>query len=260
MRWESVFDGRVSIVTAAAAGIGEAAARRLASGGARVALADIDEAGVQRVAAELTNEGLDALAIPTDATRGSDVDAMVERVVSHFGQLDILVNGVGGWSTQVGNVPHATVQETSEEEWSQGLALNLTSAFLCSKAAIPHLIARGGGRIVNVGSLTGRAQLHLTSPFYACAKAGLHALTRYLAKELGRHKITVNAVAPGPVWSPRTSPFFTGDLAEKMIAETPLGRIGDPEDVADVIAFLASDAARHVTGATLDVNGGYLML
>jgi 3-oxoacyl-[acyl-carrier protein] reductase len=255
MRWEGVFDGRVAIVTAAAAGIGEAAARRLASGGAKVALADIDEGGLQRVAAELANDGLDALAIPTDATRGSDVDAMVERVISRFGQLDILVNGVGGWV-----VRHATVQETSEQEWNQGLALNLTSAFLCSKAAIPHLIARGGGRIVNVGSLTGRAQLHLTSPFYACAKAALHALTRYLAKELGPHKITVNAVAPGPVWSPRTSPFFVGELAEKMIAETPLGRIGDPEDVANVIAFLASDAARHVTGATLDVNGGYLML
>src|SRR5207248_11303979 len=125
-------------------GIGEAAARRLASGGAKVALADIDEAGLRRVGADLANEGSEALALATDATRGSEVDAMVERAVSRFGQLDILVNGVGGWV-----IRHATVQETSEEEWNQGLALNLTSAFLCSKAAIPHLIARGGGRIVN---------------------------------------------------------------------------------------------------------------
>lgn len=247
--------GRVAIVTAAGAGIGQATARRLARDGARVVLADLDEPAVEHLAAELAQQGREALALRVDATKGAEVTAMVERAVVHFGGLDILVNGVGGWITR-----HPTVQETPEEEWTAGLALNVTSAFLCSKAAIPHLVARGGGRIVMVGSLTARAQLHLTAPFYACGKAALHALMRHLAKELGPHQVTVNAVAPGPIWAPRTTPFFSGGLAEAMVEATPLGRIGDPEDVADVIAFLASDAARYMTGATLDVNGGYLLV
>jgi NAD(P)-dependent dehydrogenase (short-subunit alcohol dehydrogenase family) len=257
MRWEGAFESKVAIITAAAVGIGQAAAQRLAQGGAKVALADIDEVGVRRAAEQIGQQGTEALAIQCDATDEGQVGAMFEQVVARFGGLDILVNSVGGWT---GGQPPRTVQETSLEQWNQGVSLNLTSNFLCSKAAIPHLIARGGGRIVNVGSLTARAQLHLTSPFYATSKAAVHGLTRYLAKELGPHNITVNVVAPGPIWSPRTTPFFGGSLGEKMVSETPLGRIGDPDDVADVIAFLASDSARHITGATLDVNGGYLIV
>lgn len=257
MKTDRPFRGRVALVTAAGAGIGEATARRLARDGARVALADLNEASVQAIAAELAEQGAEALPIRVDGTSGAEVEALVEQVIAGFGQLDILVNGVGGW---VGPTPRPSVQETSEEEWTHGLAVQVTSAFLASKAAIPHLIARGGGRIVNVGSLTARAQLHLTAPFYACGKAALHALTRYLAKELGPHRITVNVVAPGPVYAPRTRPFFTGELEQRILDATPLGRIAEPADVAEVIAFLASDAARHITGATIDVNGGYLML
>ena len=256
MGQETSFQGRVAIVTAAAAGIGLATARRLAGGGAQVVLADVDQAGLERAAGELAELTTDVLTVRTNGTRGAEAEAMVKQAVARFGQLNILVNVVGGWTDQ----PRPTVQETTEEAWTQGLALNVTSTFLCSKAAIPHLIQQGGGRIVNVGSLVARGQLHLTAPFYAAGKAAVHALTRYLAKELGPHNITVNVVAPGPIWAPRTRPFFSGPLLEKMLVETPLGRIGEPEDVAEVITFLASDAARHITGATIDINGGYLLV
>lgn len=248
------FEGRVALITAAGAGIGEACARRLAALGARLALADVDGPGCQRLADELSSSGCEALPLEVDGTSGPAVAAMVERVASRFGQLDILINGVGGWSRQ------RTVQTTSEKEWTTGLALNVTSAFLCSKAAIPSLIEAGQGRIVNLASEVARAQVHFTTPDYVAGKAALIALTRYLAKELGPHGITVNAVAPGPTWSPRTRQAWTSELVGQIERDTVLGRIADPADIAAVIVFLASDEARHLTGATIDVNGGHILV
>jgi 3-oxoacyl-[acyl-carrier protein] reductase len=248
------FQDRVALITAAAVGIGEATARRLAAGGARLALADLDGPGVERLAAELSGAGHDVLALQVDGTRGDDVARMMDRAAERFGRLDILVNGVGGWFRQ------RTVQTTSEDEWTAGLALNVTSAFLCSKAAIPHLVAASRGRIINLSSEVARTQVHFTTPDYAAGKAALIALTRYLAKELGPHGVTVNAVAPGPTWSPRTRQAWDDALAQQIVRDTVLGRIAEPEDVAAVIAFLASDDARHITGATLDVNGGHILV
>ena len=248
------FRDRAVLITAAGVGIGEAAARRFAAGGARLALVDRDESAVRRVADELSRAGCRAIPIVVDATRGPDVERMMDTVVGELGRLDVLVNGVGGWFKQ------RTVQTTSEEEWTAGLTLNVTSAFLCSKAAIPHLIAAGGGRIVNLSSEVARVQVHFTTPDYVAGKAALIALTRYLAKELGPHGVTVNAVAPGPTWSPRTRQAWDDTLAEQITRDTVLGRIADPDDIAAVIAFLASDEARHITGATIDVNGGHILV
>ena len=248
------FRDRAVLITAAGVGIGEAAARRFAAGGARLALADRDESAVHRLADELSEAGARAIPNVVDATRGPDVERMMDAIVGELGRLDVLVNGVGGWFKQ------RTVQTTSEEEWTAGLTLNVTSAFLCSKAAIPHLIAAGGGRIVNLSSEVARVQVHFTTPDYVAGKAALIALTRYLAKELGPHGVTVNAVAPGPTWSPRTRQAWDDTLAEQITRDTVLGRIADPDDIAAVIAFLASDEARHITGATIDVNGGHIFV
>ncbi|MBX5491332.1 MAG: SDR family oxidoreductase [Chloroflexi bacterium] len=246
--------GRVALITAAAAGIGAATARRLATGGAALALVDCDSAALDAIAAALMRQGAAVLALPGDATDGATVDALVARAVERFGRLDILVNGVGGWSCQ------RTVQQTTEAEWNQGLALNVTSAFLCARAAIPHLIASDAGRIVNISSQVARAQQHLTTPDYVAGKAALLALTRYLAKELGPHGVTVNAVAPGPTWSPRTRQAWSPELVAQIERETALGRIAEPDDIAAVIGFLCTPDARHITGATIDVNGGYTLV
>ena len=248
------FQDRAVLITAAGAGIGEAAARRFAAGGARLALADRDGPAVGRLADELSRAGCRAVPIDVDATRGPDVGRMIDAAVGELGRLDVLVNGVGGWLKQ------RTVQTTSEEEWTAGLTLNVTSAFLCSKAAIPHLIAAGGGRIINLSSEVARVQVHFTTPDYVAGKAALIALTRYLAKELGPHGVTVNAVAPGPTWSPRTRQAWNEALVAQIAGDSALGRIAEPEDIASVITFLASDDARHITGATIDVHGGHILI
>lgn len=254
MAADQPLEGRVALVTGAGSGIGEATARRLAENGACVALADINAEAVQQAAERIVASGREALAIQADVTNSADVTRMVEQAVGRFGRLDILVNVAGGFSSQ------RTVQTTSEEQWTKGLALNVTSTFLCSKAAIPHLIAAGKGRIVNIASEVARMQVHFTAPEYVAGKAGVIALTRYLAKELGPHGTTVNTVAPGPVWSTRTRAVWPPELQAKMVEDTPLRRIAEPEEIADVIVFLASDDARHVTGATVDVNGGHALV
>lgn len=245
------FGGRVALVTASAAGIGEATARLLAAGRARVALADRDPAGIERLAADLRGQGADVLPVQVDATRGDSVAAMLARVVGHFGRLDVVVNGVGGWTSM------RTVETTSEEEWTRGMALNVTSTFLVSKAAIPYLKQSGRGRIISIASEVARIQVYFTTPDYVAGKAAVIALGRYLAKELGPYQCTVNTVAPGPTWSPRTRLAWAEGQPEQIAQDSVLGRIADPEDIAAVIAFLASDEARHITGATLDVHGGH---
>ncbi|HEV7264779.1 MAG TPA: SDR family NAD(P)-dependent oxidoreductase [Falsiroseomonas sp.] len=240
-------EGRVALVTGAAGGIGSATALALARAGARLALADREAPG---------NAAQGALALAVDVTRAQQVQAMVARTVEAFGRLDILVNVAGVVSTG----PAATLPEA---EWDRVLDINLKGTFLCCQAAIPAMRANGYGRIVNIGSIIGKnggnarpwidpaEQLHSSNVAYGVSKAGVHALTFFLARELAADGITVNAVAPGPIASAMTTSF-----PASLQALIPVGRMGRAEEVAAAISFLAGPDAAFITGEVLDVNGG----
>jgi NAD(P)-dependent dehydrogenase (short-subunit alcohol dehydrogenase family) len=239
-------DGRVALVTGAAGGIGGAAAAALAEAGATLALAD-----VRKPAAP---EG--ALAMAVDVTRREEVLAMVARTVERFGRLDILVNVAGVVST-------GSAVTLAEAEWDRVLDINLKGTFLCCQAAIPAMCANRHGRIINIGSIVGKnggngrawldkAELDRAGNVaYGVSKAGVHALTFFLAREVAADGITVNAVAPGPVASDMTTNFPAA-----LRALIPVGRMGRAEEVAAAIAFLAGPSAGFITGEVLDVNGG----
>jgi 3-oxoacyl-[acyl-carrier protein] reductase len=245
--------GRVALVTGAAGGIGRAVALAFAQQGADLCLADIVAA--DEVAASV---GERAIVQRMDVTRRADIDAAVQAAHAAFGRLDILVNVAG----IVSFGPAATL---AEEEWDRVLAINLKGTFLCCQAVIPLMRAQGYGRIINMGSIIGKnggnarawidssEQLRSSNVAYGAAKAGAHALTFFLARELARDGITVNAIAPGPIASAMTT-----DFPAALKALIPMGRMGRPEDVAEAAVFLASEAAGFITGEILDVNGGML--
>jgi NAD(P)-dependent dehydrogenase (short-subunit alcohol dehydrogenase family) len=245
--------GQAAIVTGAGGGIGEAVARTLAAEGAAVAVVDLQEGLARRVAAAIGDAGGKALGLRADVTRAAEVDAMVGASLAALGQVDILVNNVGGYATM------RATWETEESEWDFILALNLKSVFLCSKAVIPHMLARKAGRIVNLSSIVGRTAPTLSAAHYSAAKAGVRGLTWHLARELAPHGITVNAVAPWLTLTERVKQLRRPEVDAALKAQTPLGRFAEPQEVADAVSFLASDEAAYVTGATLDVNGGMFM-
>jgi meso-butanediol dehydrogenase/(S,S)-butanediol dehydrogenase/diacetyl reductase len=259
--------GKVAIVTGAGHGIGRAIALRLAEEGATVIGADLEAAAVEQVIGEITAAGGKGLALQIDATDEKAVYAMVEQVLAQHGQLDILVNtvGGGGGSALVINLP--------AEAWEKTVAVNLRSTFLCSQAAAREMIKRKAGRIVNIASISGRVGESLVGA-YCAAKFGVIGLTQVMAKELGRYTITVNAVCPGYVWTPgwqHLAAWLKENFStmadkspeqifeERVKAETVLGRAQTPEDVASLVAYLASEEARNITGQAIHVDGGAVM-
>ena len=257
-------DGQVAIVTGAGRGIGRAIALRLAREGAAVALADLDEALAERVAAEVVAAGGQALAIRVDVTRRDEVDAMVERTVGRFGRLDILVNNAGIAAV-------APLLETDEATWDALMDVNAKGVLLCTQAAARRMIAQGGGgRIVNNASGAGKIAPGRDTPLgaYAASKHAVVALTKQFGLELASHGILVNCVCAGivdtPMWDlidrevGRRGGSPPGSVKERAVATIPLGRIEQPEDVANIVAFLVSADASYITAQALNVCGGIL--
>jgi 3-oxoacyl-[acyl-carrier protein] reductase len=245
------FSGQTAIVTGAARGFGRAITRRLARGGARVVVADINLPGAEETAALVTKDGGQALAVQADVASAASVESMVKAALSHFGnRVDILVNNAAIWTL----VP---TEELSEADWDRMVNVNMKGVFLCCRAIIPIMKRQQRGHIVNIASIAARNGGTFAGIHYVASKGGVLAMTKKLAKELGQYGIVVNGVNPG---SSHTEMMvgWPEEILQAIIQNTPLGRMAQPEDIADTVAFLASDAARFVHGETVEVNGGIL--
>jgi 3-oxoacyl-[acyl-carrier protein] reductase len=244
------FAGRVAIVTGASRGLGLAAAARLHERGASVAINVRDRDRAQAAAESLGDR---ALAVPGDVAAPGVPEEIVNRTLEHFGRVDIIVN----------NAAHARstrFPDLSAEEWRQALEVNMTAPFLMMKAALPIMKRQRYGRIVNISSTAGRQVSTLGGAHYTASKTGLLGLTRAAAKELGTFGITVNAVCPGMIDTELTRENATPELLDRLAAGYPVPRLGTALEVADLICFAASEAAGYITGASLDINGGDLMM
>ncbi|MET7643978.1 SDR family NAD(P)-dependent oxidoreductase [Streptomyces sp. NPDC005426] len=243
----SRFDGYHVLVTGAGQGIGAATARRLAAEGAQVLVTDLDGERAEAVAAQIRESGGVAEARPCDVADRAAVDAAVAHAVSALGGLDVLVNNAYACTPDA-----ALFEDEPDESWQRDLDITLSGAYRCARAALPHLAASGRGAIVSIGSVNGVQDFG--NHAYSAAKAGLASLTRTLAGHAGPRGVRVNLVTPGTV---RTDAWAGRDAELARVSTLyPLGRVGEPEDIAAAVAFLASSDAAWVTGTTLCVDGG----
>jgi NAD(P)-dependent dehydrogenase (short-subunit alcohol dehydrogenase family) len=250
------FDGKVAIVTGSSDGIGKAAALIFAREGGQVVLNARGAERLQTACAAVQAVGKPPLAVAGNVSQAAVVTRLVDETLQQFGRVDILVNNAGGGTLL------RFLEEVTEEGWDHTVNSNLKSAFLCCQAVAPVMKQQRYGRIVNVSSVAGRNVSRLSGPQYSSAKAGLLGLTRHLAQDLAPFGVTVNAVAPGPTLVDRVAKKWALRSPEDqghILANIPLGRLAQPEEVGTVIAFLASDDASYVTGVTIDVNGGSFM-
>ena len=249
-----ILEGQVALITGASSGIGRATAEAMAREGARVGVNYLkNQKGAEEAVEAIRKASGEALAIRADVTRRDEVDALVAAVRKQWGRIDILVNNAGDL------LARHTLADMTEEYWDQIMDLNLKSAFLCTQAVWEEMAARQRGCIINVTSIAGRNGGGLGAAAYAAAKGGLLTYTKGLAKELAPHGIRVNGIAPGVIATPYHERYSPPELMAKFVANIPLWRAGTAEEIADVILFLASPAARYILGETVEVNGGMLM-
>ena len=246
------FENKTIIVTGAGGGIGQAGALRLAREGAHVICMDIADSR-EDTARRIKEYGVgSANAMAFDAFDSEDVKRVFQEAISTHGPIDGLVNCVGG------GLPLSAL-DIDEDAFDKMFDMNVKTTYRACWAVLPHMQERRSGKIVNFSSVAGRSASVLQGPHYSSAKAAVIGLTRHLAREFGPHNINVNAIAPGVVGTERILEQMSDAQRQKTEAATPLGRIAAPEDIAGVVAFLASDDARHVTGVTIDVNGGFFL-
>jgi 3-oxoacyl-[acyl-carrier protein] reductase len=246
--------GRVAAVTGASQGIGRSCALKLAQCGANVALVARNQQKLEEVAQEISSKSegarVTAKAFVTDIENEEQIKSSFKAIVAEFGKLDILVNNAGITRDQL-------IMRMKRADWDAVINTNLTSAYLCTQQAISSMLKQRWGRIINITSVFGQMG-QAGQANYAASKAGLIGLTMAVAREVGSRNITCNAVAPGFIETSMTA-MLSDDLKQNALKMIPLGRVGTPEEVANCVAFLASDEAAYITGHVLDVNGGMLM-
>ncbi len=242
--------GHVAIVTGAAGGIGRATCARLADAGAHVVAVDLQPERLAQLDDELRASGSSIVTVAGDVTDDALAPQTVQRALSEFGRLDILINNAGMGSAQV------PTWEIDPAVWRRDLDVNLTSQFVMARAAIPVMIEAGYGRIVNVASAAGM-EGHAMAGGYAAAKAGVVAMTKTMGKELAQRGVIVNAIAPALINSAMLNePWFTDEVRDALLSRIPMGRMGEPEEVAELLAYLASPALTFTTGQVFDLSGG----
>lgn len=243
---------RVALVTGSGQGLGKAIAFALANEGADLAINDISLNAVkaQETVSELRKIGTDAEVFLADVTQESEVNKMVEEILARFGRIDILVNNAG-------INRDGLIHKGSLQNWNAVMNVNLTGPFICTKAVLPGMRQNNYGRIVNISSLTARLGI-LGTGYYASTKSGLIGLTKVTAAENMSHGITCNALAPGYIKTDMMMKYPEEQL-QALIAKIPAGRLAEPTEIADVVAFVAADSASYMTGAVIDINGGYFI-
>lgn len=244
---------RVAIVTGAASGIGRAIALTLGREGACVVIGDIDLAGAEKVASEVRDLGGRSLAVKADVSKQTEVKGMVEKAIAEFRKIDILVNNAAylGFSLE-----HKPFVDTEEAEWDMHINVTLKGALHCCKAVVPYMIDRKWGRIINITSDAAKVMAPRGEALYSGCKAGVAGFSRCLAGELARYNILVNCVAPGFTITPSVMKTRPEEWQDKLIKAIPLQRAGEPEDIANMVLFLASDEAKYITGQHFSVSGG----
>lgn len=244
-------DERVAIVTGGARGIGAAIAAGLSRAGARVVVADLDSAAAEETAARLRANGPEAVAIQTDVQRVAEARALIRAAQARFGRLDILVNNAG-------ICPLASIEEVSEELFDRVIAVNLKGVFFVSQAVVAPFKEQRSGKIINIASVSGKSGGFMPLAPYAATKAAVMSFTRSFAAYLAPFGVNVNAIAPGPAETDLTRDW-PADQVAALVNNIPFKRFAQPDDIADVAVFLASNQARYLTGETVDVNGGLFM-
>lgn len=243
-------EGRAAIVTGAGQGIGRGIALKLAEKGADVVVSDVNMETATETLAMVTSLGRRAISVKADVSNHAQVEEMVDATIEEFGKVDILVNNAG-------IARSAMLLKMTAEAWDEVLTVNLKGIFHTTQAVAPHMVEARYGKIVNISSIYGRSGT-MGDSNYAASKAGVIGFTKSIARELARYEINVNAILPGMIDTPLLQGIPERYL-KPMIEEIPLGRVGTPEDIGNVAAFLASDEARYITGAAIEVTGGWRM-
>jgi NAD(P)-dependent dehydrogenase (short-subunit alcohol dehydrogenase family) len=248
------FSEKVVVVTGAGRGIGLACAESFAEAGASVALVDVNQEEAESEVDRLRAGGRSVLACGCDVSSSEDVRRTVDRVVERFGTVDVLVNNAGVLRITT------PMEDIEDAEWDLIMDVNVKGVFLFSKAVLPIMRERGSGKIVNLASSAGRSTSELGGAHYTASKAAVLGLTRHMAREYGSFGINVNSVCPGLVETPMIREEASSERLDHWLGQIPLGRFAEPAEAADLVLFLASEESKYITGATIDFNGGSLLI